>query len=415
MKFPWDKKYLHWGVTAFLVIVASILFFFCLLRFDALEDIAIMVLGILQPILYGLTIAYLLTPVMNFFERYIQKWVQKISKKQKVTTIQKISRSISILITMLLMLLLISALISMIIPQLIKSINGLAADFPDYINQLNLWINSHLDNNPQFTRIFNEIVNKFTQNYEKWWDNLQPAFNSFLAGLTTGVKGIFNAVKNILIGLIVSIYVMFSKETFAAQSKKIVYALLEITHANQFISMARHTHKVFSSFIVGKLIDSFIIGIICFIGMSIFQMPQPLLISVIIGVTNVIPFFGPLIGAIPTAFIILLIKPSSCLYFVIFILVLQQFDGNILGPKILGEATGLSSFWVIFSILVSGGLFGFAGMVIGVPFFAVIYGSIKLLITNSLQKKQLPTKTKDYRSLSHIDTTDKSVIHFDDK
>ena len=411
MKYRWDKKYLCWGLTAFAVIAGSMLFFFALLRFDQLSNAFRTLLGILKPILYGLAISYLLEPVMTFFERPIFRFLQKKIPKTERNKLHKISRCISIGVTMVLALLLLTALISMIIPQLVASIVGFANNLSGYLNNFNSWVNRHLSNDPDLNVAANKVFQYITQNYEKWWDTLQPGINNLLSGLTVGVFGIINALKNILVGFIVSIYVLFSKDLFAAQAKKVLYAVLEPSHANSFLSAARHTHKVFGGFIVGKLLDSLIIGILCFIGMSIFKMPFPLLISVIVGVTNIIPFFGPFIGAIPSAVIILLVEPVTCIYFVLFILALQQFDGNILGPKILGESTGLSCFWVIFSILVAGGLFGFIGMVIGVPLFAVIYGAARMLIEWALQKKGMPTDTRTYESMEYFDTNEKKVIN----
>ena len=171
---------------------------------------------------------------------------------------------------------------------------------------------------------------------------------------------------------------------------------------------ARYIHKVFGGFIIGKIVDSIIIGILCFLGLSVMNMPYTLLVSVIVGVTNVIPFFGPFIGAIPSALLILLVSPIQCLYFLIFILVLQQFDGNILGPKILGDTTGISSFWVLFSILLFGGLLGFVGMIVGVPIFAVFYRLLGDFINGLLEKKDLPVQTSQYDNLETVEEKDKS-------
>lgn len=363
------------------------------------------VVNILKPILYGIAIAYLLTPLVNFSDKWLSRLAQRFHKKALTEKSLKGIRCISILLTMVFMLVLLGALIGMIIPQLIDSIATFSNDFPGYLERLSVWFNQYLDTDPQLAQVANTIFDKLSANYEQWWDNIQPALNSLVTGVTTGVFGVINAVKNILIGLIISIYLLFGKDLFAAQAKKICYAALETEHANAFICGARHTHSVVINFIVGKLIDSFIIGIICFIGMNLLGLPMPLLISVIIGVTNVVPFFGPFIGAIPSTLILLLINPMSWdwVTFIIFVLVLQQFDGNILGPKILGESTGLSSFWVIFAILVAGGLFGFVGMVIGVPIFAVIYGSIRALLLRSLTRKGLPAGTDQYKTLDHID------------
>ena len=208
-----------------------------------------------------------------------------------------------------------------------------------------------------------------------------------------------------IIGFIISIYVLASKETFAGQAKKIAYALFEPDSANIILNNFRFTHKTFVGFVGGKILDSIIIGILCFIGTSIMNMPYAVLVSVIIGVTNVIPFFGPFLGAIPTTILIFVVDPGhplNCLYFVLFILILQQFDGNILGPKILGNSTGITGFWVIFSITLFGGLFGVGGMIVGVPLFAVLYAIIKSYVNGALRRKKLPEDTASYISLSEI-------------
>ncbi len=206
---------------------------------------------------------------------------------------------------------------------------------------------------------------------------------------------------------------MFSKEKFGKQSKKIVYAVFKPSHANMILHLTLKSNEIFGGFIIGKLIDSAIIGVLCFIGLSLLNMPYALLVSVIVGVTNVIPFFGPYIGAIPSAVLIMLADPRKGLYFILFILVLQQIDGNIIGPKILGDSTGLSAFWVVFSILLGGGLFGFVGMILGVPTFAVIYYVINMLINHRLEVKKLPTETECYDKLSYVDS-DGTYVHSDD-
>lgn len=228
--------------------------------------------------------------------------------------------------------------------------------------------------------------------------------------LSTGLLGVVTVLKNSLIGLIVMVYFLNIKDTLSAQSKKIVYSLFPLKQANRIIEEVRFTHSVFGGFITGKLLDSLIIGVICFFCMRLLRMPYVLLVSVIIGVTNVIPFFGPFIGAIPSAFLILLVSPMKCLYFLLFVLVLQQFDGNILGPKILGESTGLPSFWVLFSILLFGGLLGFVGMVIAVPTFAVFYHLTSEYVNRCLEKKALSQSTDDYRDLDYIDEAGNEYI-----
>ena len=214
----------------------------------------------------------------------------------------------------------------------------------------------------------------------------------------------------VLIGIIVSVYLLFSKEKFMRQSKKVIYALCKPKRANFILHIGRKANEIFGGFIIGKIIDSAIVGVLCFAGVSIFKMPYPLLISMIVGVTNVIPVFGPYIGAIPCALLIFLVDPMKGIGFIIFIILLQQLDGNVIGPKILGESTGLSSFWVIFAILIAGKMFGIGGMVIGVPMFALIYYVIKLFIQQKLEAKNLPTDTELYTDKCHVNDEGEFVV-----
>ena len=261
-----------------------------------------------------------------------------------------------------------------------------------------------LNNNPEMARTVQQAIDSAVSWLQNWIKtDLLPNLNNIVYGLSSGVMGVVNVLKNLVIGLIVTVYLLASRRRFASQAKKIVYSLFPVKFANSFVSHSRYTHQVFGGFISGKILDSLIIGVICFVGCSFMKIPYTMLVSVVIGLTNIIPFFGPFIGAIPCGLLILLADPMRCLYFVFFIVVLQQFDGNILGPKILGDSTGLSSFWVLFSILLFGGLLGFVGMVIGVPVFAVIYNMINQFINRRLEKKDLSTETRLYDNLEYID------------
>ena len=237
-----------------------------------------------------------------------------------------------------------------------------------------------------------------------------PNIYRIIGSVSSGVVLVVRAVFDILIGLIVMVYLLNMKEKLLAQAKMIIYGVFPLKIANKVIEEGRYVHQVFGGFIIGKLLDSLIIGLICFVLLGFANMPYVLLVSVIVGVTNVIPFFGPFIGAIPSAFLILLSDPMKCLYFLIFVLLLQQFDGNILGPKILGDSTGLSSFWVLFSILLFGGLMGFVGMIIGVPTFAVMYRLVTEFTTWRLGKKALSGNLNEYDRLNYIDETEQTYI-----
>lgn len=252
--------------------------------------------------------------------------------------------------------------------------------------------------------IVENILNHASENIQNWIQtDLLRQMNVLMTNITTGAINVLSEVFNFLVGCIVSVYMLFGKETFSAQIKKMLYAGMQVERANMVLHITRKSNEIFGGFIIGKIIDSAIIGVLCFIGITILDMPYILLVSVIVGVTNVIPFFGPYIGAIPSTILIALADPLKGLYFLIFIIALQQLDGNVIGPKILGNSTGLSAFWVVFSILLGGGLFGFIGMIIGVPTFAVIYYIVKMVVEEKLKKKKLPPDTEHYGDVEYLE------------
>lgn len=398
-----SKILLHFrkGLTFFLVIAACVIFYFALLRINDISAGISKLVDVLKPILYGLAIAYLLNPVVKQIDRWL---IPQLKKKMTLEKARKVSRSVGVLVSLVMLLALILALCNMLIPELYKSIRDMVYTLPGQISDVVEKITSiQTDKSPAgiMARNLLEQGSDALQNWIK--QDLLTKVNEVMSNLTVGVISFVNEILNFLIGLIVSIYILFSKETFSAQSKKIVYAVFRTNHANMILHLTKKSNEIFGGFIIGKIIDSMIIGVLCFLGLTILKMPYILLISVIVGVTNVIPFFGPYIGAIPSAILILLNDPIKGLYFLIFILVLQQLDGNVIGPKILGNSTGLSAFWVVFSILVGGGLFGFVGMIMGVPTFAVIYYIITMLINHMLEKKKLPLLTSQYGEKSYVD------------
>lgn len=400
------KKYICIGLTILSVVVLSIVFFFCLFKFESLFAGIQKIIDVLKPFIYGLGIAYLLLPVFNLFQRKLQPFFLQHTKDENRA--KKLSKALSTTLSLLVAFLLVGALLSMILPELINSImtlvesNVLQNSFQDFM----VWLQDTLEKYPDIEEYALKLYREVFETLRIWiTTEMLPQINS----LMNSILGTFTFAKNLFIGIFITIYVLNSKEIFSAQAKKITYSVFSVPHANLMISNVRFVHHVFGGFINGKLLDSLIIGIICFVGMSLFKMPYSMLVSVIIGVTNIIPFFGPFIGAIPSAILIFMISPQQALYFAIFALALQQFDGNILGPKILGDSTGLSSFWVMFAILVFGGLFGFVGMILGVPIFAVLYSLIAGIVNHSLEKRHLPKNTAVYYNLDHIEYTDFSM------
>ena len=296
---------------------------------------------------------------------------------------------LAIVLSLIFAVLVVYVLLAMVLPQLYLSIVGLVNAVPEYIRIMQQWLLDFLADNP-------EIQTAVLPYYNWLKAEILPQLTGVVSSVSSGVVALALLLKDILIAIIVSVYLLARKDVFAAQSKKIVYSVFRTDVADLLVEETRSAYRILSGFINGKLVDSLIIGIIALVCCNLFRFPYPMLLAVIIGVTNIIPFFGPFIGAIPCALLILLVSPLKCLYFVIFIFVLQQFDGNILGPKILGDSTGLASFWVLFSILLFGGLFGFVGMVLGVPVFAMFYSVVSRLVRCGLKKRGLPLETEQY-------------------
>lgn len=404
MKFKFEKKYLYWGITAFLVIAASIFFYYILFHRSNLSSGIRTLIGISMPIIDGFVLAYLMTPVLNKIEDKIIKPIYVKAKVPITPKTKKRMRAMSILVTIVLILIIMYEFFGLIIPEVIRSIQSIIFQFPLYVNNLSNWALGLMKNNPDLEDVVNGLISQYSSKLLDYLNtNLLPHINELIKTLSLSVIGVFKALWNFIIGFIISIYVLGSKEKFAGQAKKIVYALFDRKAGNEIVTNFRFIHSTFIGFIGGKIVDSIIIGIICFVCTSIIGTPYAILVSVIVSVTNIIPFFGPWIGGIPSALLVLMVDPVQALYFIILILVIQQFDGNILGPKILGDSTGLSGFWVIFAITIFGGLFGVLGMVVGVPIFAVFYAGVRASINRMLQRKELPTDIHPYMTVGQID------------
>lgn len=393
-----DNHYLAWGITAAAVVCTIMLFYDLVFRSSSVLRYLSALLDVLAPVIYGFAMAYLLAPLVNWFERLFLGR----DKKDRLKAPGKARawlRPLSILLTWLVVAALLYAFMQILLPELYQSILQLAANAEGYYRTIAAWITGLLEDNPRFAQWVSELINEYYQDALVWLrDKLMPQIQVALQAVTGGVVGIVVFFKNLLIGFIVSIYLLATKEGFAASGSKLCYAFLPEKKAELLIRGAKATDRIFSGFVRGKLLDSLIIGILCFIFSSWFQFPYAPLVSLVVGITNIIPFFGPFLGAIPSALLILLDSPIKCLYFILFILALQQFDGNILGPKILGDSTGLSSFWVIVAILLGGGFWGVPGMFFGVPVFACIYSGIRYYAACRLKKKGLPTDTASYFS-----------------
>lgn len=401
------KKLLAARLSLFLTLAGTILFFFAVYRFGLIRDVFANLMNIMTPIVIGVVLAYLLTPICRRLERLLTPPLSHILSEKRAASL---ARGIAIFCSILFAFAVIYLLVALIIPQVISSISGLVETLPTAAQklfaQLEAYLSAHSDN-----ETLTAFVENIIQQVQDWLKGgLTPWLYSIALTLSASVMNLVQLIKNVLIGTIVCIYLLGSRNIFADQSKKLLYSLFKTRTANFILREVRHTHAILGGFINGKLLDSAIIGVICFGACTLFQFPYAMLVSVIIGVTNIIPFFGPFIGAIPSALLILLVSPVKCLYFIVLIIVLQQFDGNILGPKILGNSTGLSSFWVLFSLLLFGGIFGFPGMILGVPVFAVLYHLVKLWVEFSLARKNLPTSREAYSRLEAIDPESGEVL-----
>ncbi len=382
-KKPHIKPYLYGMLAGFGAISLSILFFFLIYRFQGFGDAISKLTGILMPFIYGAVIAYLLKPVCNCVEDFLRRLLP-----EKMGTA---ANMLAVTISLLFGILVVYALIMMIVPQLITSVTTLYYTARNNLNDFVDWA-SHQEIIASNQKLLDFIETSY-DNLQDTLDNivrtkLVPSMQSLLSGAALGVMSFVAFLKNIIIGVIVSVYLLASRKKFGQQCKMILYSLIKPRWADIILEEILYADKMFGGFINGKILDSAIIGVLCYIACLIFKFPSALLVSVIIGVTNVIPFFGPFIGAIPATLLILIQNPIKALWFVLFVLVLQQVDGNIIGPKILGNTTGLSSFWVLFAILLFGGLWGFVGMIIGVPLFAVIYDVLKKFVFHGLRRNE---------------------------
>lgn len=386
MKINWNTKYNTISVYAFIVVCAIIVFYLSISQMSTLMNKISHIIVILKPFIMGFAIAYLLDFVLRFYENVVfeTKFFKKFNIKSK--------RGLGLLFTYVTAFLFIGLFIHFVLPQLIDSIVGLVNDIPLYIADTTKFINGLIDKlnlGEQYQGVINENFNNLIDYIIKVATNLLPMLGGFLTTL-------LSSIWNIVLGLIISIYLLIEKERFFALSKKITYAILPKRAAVKTIELTHRSNDTFGKFLSGKILDSFIIGILTFIVLTIFSTPYTLLISVIVGITNIIPFFGPFIGAIPSVIIILFVSPIKAFWFLVIILIIQQIDGNIIGPKILGDSIGISAFWILFSILVAGKFLGLVGMVIGVPLFAIVYSIIKEIIEDKLDKKGLKTETEDY-------------------
>ena len=391
------KRYLKIGITGAAILASGILCAFVLFKMPVIISVLKGITEILKPFLYGVVFAYLLAPLCNKIEEKLFQIFPKAKTKAR-----RLICFIAILISLCVAIAVIWLIIMMIIPQVWDSVMKIIQMVPQKLTVVNNWIEHMLENQPELQAYFEEFSSQAESNIDSLLnvDTIQKV-QSIINSLSVQLFGVLGVVKNIFLGLLISAYLLGSRKLFGAQAGLILHGVFSDKWAKIIEEEIRYTDKMFNGFLVGKIIDSAIIGLLCFAGTSIMGFEAPAFISVIIGITNIIPFFGPFIGAIPCGLLLLLENPMHCLYFIIFIFVLQQLDGNVIGPKILGNTTGVSSFWVLFAILLFGGMWGVVGMVIGVPLFAVIYDIIRKLVYRGLRKHKRESMITDYEEKYH--------------
>ena len=398
MKLNMNKKYTTIAVYAFLVIAAAITFFFVISEHSVVGRMAGTFFGLMTPFIYGAALAYVLNPVLNWLEKKVFPKVfgDRVSKRSR--------RGLGVLLTFLFGCAVVALFLAVLIPQIVESIDNLAQSIYAFLPQAQNFLNdliAQYGTNEMLVDVLSMLgvdISDPSMALQRLATRSYTFLTQVLPNLFGGVMRFTSGLLDVVVGIIIAIYLLLSKEIFYAQVKKLLFAFFPRRVAQATLNLTHDSNTIFCGFISGKILDSAIIGVLCFIGCSVLQMPYTVLVSFIVGVTNVIPYFGPFIGAIPSIFIIMIADPLKSLVFAVFVLILQQLDGNIIGPKILGDSTGLSAFWVIFAVTFFGGLFGFVGMLIGVPTFAVIYALVRNFAEFKLGRKGLKTQTPDFAS-----------------
>jgi len=400
----WDKDDVNRGYILTISLCVVVLFSVLIGKIGIVFHLLGRFFSALSPILIGCVIAYLLTPIMNMIKSGVLKALKKIFKNISEKKLYRASVIISVFVTISLFLLMLFGFFATLIPQLRDSVVQLYEKVPDYFKTAKAWVAKVFKNNPEFDKLVGNSLSNMEMSLSDVLQNkLLPNMDTIISTISSGIIGGIRFILDFIIGIIVAVYILGSKDELSAQGKKIVFTCFNKKRGTKILNALDYINGIFGGFINGKIVDSIIIGILCYIFCSIVSMPYTMLVSVIVGVTNIIPFFGPFIGAIPSAFLILVDEPKMCLVFVIFIIVLQQLDGNVIGPLILGDSTGLSGLWVLFAILVGGNMFGFIGMIVGVPAFACIYTLMTIFIKNGLEKRGLKNNMDDFITLRGFD------------
>lgn len=400
MNINWNRKYLTIAVYSVCAVIVSAIAIMIIFNFDSVMSKLSVLGAVATPIIIGIFCAYLLNPLMTKIENGPLKKLSGSAEKKK----RGQARAISVTLTMLAVLLILALIIIMVIPQLVENIVFIIGNMDSYINTIKDWLNKIFEDNPALVEFLGNPLDDFNKFIAGIWKQYSTELMGMVGNVATTVWAIIDTMKNVLLGLIISIYLLARKEMFIGQTKKFIFAFLKVERAQRFLSVCREASKKFLGSIIGKIIEAFIVAILCFIGCTVLQLPYSLLIAAIMFVFNLIPYVGPFIGAIPCTLLLLLSeRPIQALWFIIFVVVLQTIDGNIIAPWILGDSTGLPAVWILIAILIGGGLFGMLGMLLGVPVFAVLYMLVKDFIEGRLRKRKLPQKTAEYaKDVSYI-------------
>lgn len=412
MKGEWRKSpYFRGGVALFSAIAAAILFNKIVTDFSGVMAIFSMIGEVLRPFVIGLLLAYLLSPIYDLVQRPTYKLFSGKSERSRQIA-KSASKLLATVASITFLFGVVAALISMVIPQAYSSIVHLVETFPEKNQAFFEWVRTTGDrfgNGELWVESLVQAMNWVGETVTTWVKGRPDELGTMAAQVSLGIFGVIGTLLDVIVGIIICVYTLNSKALFAAQSKKVLYSMCKTTTANYIVHLSRYVNQTFGHFINGMFIDALLVGSLCFLGMTIMGMPYALLVSAIVGMFNVVPIFGPIVAALIGAFFVFLDDPFKALIFLVFVLILQQIDGNIVAPKILGEKTGIKSFWVIFAIVVGGGLFGFWGMIFGVPVFAVIYALFQKSVVHRLRKKQYPDDTESYYGLWEIDSKNGDV------
>ncbi len=378
------KQFLQIGLTIFASLSAVVAFFFIVLRYQGLKAYLDIVSLALQPVMAGVVIAYVLCPVAKFLERQFRR----------VKGLSRAARPLSVVFTLIFAMGILGLFCALVLPQVVESIRSLVVDLPAMLETQLTRLESYLEADSDAAATAMQMITSVETFLMTW---IKENLFATVSNVAVSVLSVGSAVVNFVVSIVVMVYLLLDRERYLAQCKKLFYAVSRNKRFNRIVMETVHqADQIFSGFISGKLLDSLIVGIICFICLTFLKMPYALLVSVIVGVTNIIPMFGPFIGAIPSAFLILLVSPSKCIVFLIFVIILQQLDGNVIGPRILGNSTGLSALYVTVAMLLFGKLMGFVGMIVGVPLFATLYYIVKRLAEYSLKQQGMPMTTAEY-------------------